>query len=654
MLKSSIAVLSESLSCLFNLILQNETFPSHWRHGYITPIYKGGDANDFNNYRAISVTSCLSKLFTRVLNERLNQFLIENNLLCREQIGFSEGHNCSDHIFVLKCIIDIFKKNKKPLYTCFIDFSKAFDKVWRSGLFFKMHKIGLSSKFVNIIEDMYREVTSKVKLKTVLSHSIDILNGTRQGCNLSPNLFKKFINDLPKLFNQSECDPIQLYDTFINTLMYADDIVLMSTSKAGLQKCLNILNSYCSRWKLTVNLSKSMSMVFNKRKGDVFTLGKHEIMKANSYRYLGLEIDKSGSFKNTIKSLTRKARAAFYKWSDCFNFNNNTPINILTKLFESMVVPIVLYGSEIWGAFLIENIKGNLKELFLNNKYHFERLQNSFCKFALGVKKCTSNTACKAELGIFPMIVSILYRVIKFYVRVNIMDDETLVKKCLMFVRSKSKESSPKTKICTKENYIKSIDNICDFLGVNEFKLNLKTKKLTLACQRKLLLGLKNKYIELFNTHIVKPCVTENEVSNTQRKKMRTYFLVKKVYRSEPYLHAVKQNFLRQALCKLRLSDNKLPIEIGRLRNITLKDRICKYCDVNEIGDEYHFLINCKNVAIKALRQNLFDKIGFMTPQFFSLPKKSQFIYLLAGTDTTILNDTCKFIQKGLQVINCT
>ena len=86
----------------------------------------------------------------------------------------------------------------------------------------------------------------------------------------------------------------------------------------------------------------------------------------------------------------------------------------------------------------------------------------------------------------------------------------------------------------------------------------------------------------------------------------------------------------------------------------TFKESLCKYCDVNEIGDEYHFLINCKNVAIKALRQNLFDKIGFMTPQFFRLPKKSQFIYFLAGTDTTILNDTCKFIQKGLQAIKCT
>ena len=364
MLKSGIDSLADPICFLFNKILSTESFPTLWREGYITPIFKGGNPNDLGNYRAISITSCLSKLFTRILNSRLNGFLTDNDLLCREQIGFSEGHRCSDHIFVLKSIIDVCKKSRKPLYTCFVDFSKAFDKVWRTGLFYKMHKIGLSSKFVRLTESMYTEVKSRVKINSVLSQNFDVRNGTRQGCNLSPNFFKIFINDLPKLFKLDMCDPFLLKDTFINVLMYADDIVLLSKSKIGLQNCLNILNSYCSRWKLTVNMSKSLSLVFNQRKVETFHLGNKIIKSTDCYRYLGIEIDKYGNFKNGIKSLYNKASGALYSWSGHFNFNNNTPVNILIKLFNSTISPVALYGSEIWGAFLNEFSKGNIEISF--------------------------------------------------------------------------------------------------------------------------------------------------------------------------------------------------------------------------------------------------------------------------------------------------
>ena len=89
------------------------------------------------------------------MNERLVSFLEDRSLLCKEQIGFRRAACTSDHIFVLKSIIDLHKHKRQPLYSCFIDLRKAFDSLWRNGLFYKLLKTGISSKLVSVIKDLY-------------------------------------------------------------------------------------------------------------------------------------------------------------------------------------------------------------------------------------------------------------------------------------------------------------------------------------------------------------------------------------------------------------------------------------------------------------------------------------------------------------------
>ena len=112
----------------------------------ITPIYKSGNKNDPSNYRGICISSCLGKLFTSVLNARLKKHLLQQNILHQAQIGFLPNHRTSDHIFTLRILVDKYVKHnaKGKLYTCFIDFKKAFDSVWHDGLFYKLlhYKIG--------------------------------------------------------------------------------------------------------------------------------------------------------------------------------------------------------------------------------------------------------------------------------------------------------------------------------------------------------------------------------------------------------------------------------------------------------------------------------------------------------------------------------
>ncbi len=154
------------------------------------------------NYRGITIASCLGKHFTKIINMRFSSFLVDNKLICVNQIGFIPGKRTADHILVLKTFFDLARLQKSPLYLCFIDLKSAFDTVWRDGLIYKLVRLKLSKRFINLIISMYANVQSSIKTKEGYSESFPIKVGTRQGCNLSTSLFNCYLNDIPKLLDK--------------------------------------------------------------------------------------------------------------------------------------------------------------------------------------------------------------------------------------------------------------------------------------------------------------------------------------------------------------------------------------------------------------------------------------------------------------------
>ena len=116
---------------LCNVILKSGIVPDDWCMGYITPIFKSGDDKDPGNYRGITLLSFMDKLFTSVVNSRLNEFDRKYNIVSAEQAGLKKDHSTIDHIFTLKFLIDLYLYKKKRIYCSFIDNSKAFDTITR-------------------------------------------------------------------------------------------------------------------------------------------------------------------------------------------------------------------------------------------------------------------------------------------------------------------------------------------------------------------------------------------------------------------------------------------------------------------------------------------------------------------------------------------
>ena len=148
---------------LFNQILETGHFPNQWSTSCIHPIYKNkGDRENPANYRPITILSCLGKLFTAVLNSRLNDYLEESYLLKENQAGFRKQYSTLDHIFSLHTLIEILKASKQKLFCCFIDYSSAFDSVWRAGLWHKLLQHNINGKVFNVIINMYKDIKSCV------------------------------------------------------------------------------------------------------------------------------------------------------------------------------------------------------------------------------------------------------------------------------------------------------------------------------------------------------------------------------------------------------------------------------------------------------------------------------------------------------------
>ena len=186
-----------------------------------------GDKKNATNYRPVTINSCLGKLFSLLLNERISSFLERNNIISNVQIGFLKSHCTADHLFLLKSLVDLYKQRKKHIYACFVDFSSAFNNVWHAGLLYKLHHCGISSKVVRLLHNMYSKLHTCIKKGQNISKYFLCNIGTRQGCNMSPAVFKIYLNDLQEIFNEKKCYPLGTGVGNIGCLMYADDVVIL-------------------------------------------------------------------------------------------------------------------------------------------------------------------------------------------------------------------------------------------------------------------------------------------------------------------------------------------------------------------------------------------------------------------------------------------
>lgn len=573
--KASVPICSSSIQKLFNYCYDECYFPSKWQESIIVPIYKKGPVNDPNNYRGIWLQSHISKIFTTNIFSRLKYFVESNSIITDFQAAFRSNYSTTDNIFILMSIIQktVINSNQM-LYTCFVDFRKAFDLVSREKLWWKMRQYGISTKMINMIKQIYSSVSACIKIDpSHTTSNFESCDGLKQGDVLSGIAFVLYLNDLIDFFIAENVSQIVIAQLYITLLLFADDLALFDQSARGLQRKINLLYKYCQEWNLQINVSKTKVLVFrNSVRTQIrenWYLNGQTLETVNEYKYLGVLLHCTGTWtlaKNDLVS--RATRAVCVLWSNVKKFGY-MPQKTLLSIFDSKVLPILLYGSEIWGV----------------DKYdEIEKVANNFYRQLLGMNKNCSVTFIRGELGRYSLMPYILTKIISYWIKIVRCPEQRAIYQCyrhqLELVNNEI------------DCWALSVRNILFMFGFGDVWITQNVGN----CNAFIIeFKKRSKCIDAQNWH--------GQVLDLPS--MRFYSTIKNDLKLEWYLDIGLSRERVNLIARFRGCLLRIGVNEGRWQGVQYENRKCKLCNSNEIDDELHFLFRCR--AWSGFRSKLLD-----------------------------------------------
>jgi len=589
---------------VFNYIFDRGEYPSQRCEGLISALHKKGDKSNPDNYRKITVNVVMAKIFDSILNARL---YYKNEALRLDdpcQFGFTPGASTTDCVFILDTTIRYQRHKRRPLYLCFVDFTKAFDYINRNALYYKLQKKCIGEKMLNVIMSMYSKAKARVNHLGNVGDSIDSSYGVLQGGILSPKLFNEFLSDLPNYLNAS--DGIDMGDLTLTHISYADDIVLLAHSETSLQNSINSLHDFCKKWHLIVNVAKTKVMHFG---GSVqqFRYNDQDIESVDSFKYLGHVLtSKRNMHKEMTDYLVTQAQKALF----ALQGNTKQMLGYVTpllslKMFDTYILPILEYNCEIWG----------------NNKPipELEKIQLGYLKTMLGVRKQTPSLAVYGETGRFPLHVRQQTRMINYWVRLEKYPSSNILKKCLSIQKDLHNSG--------RDSWYGKINNIVNAHYTNMDQTQLSDSDLNLINRT-----YKSKIFQKSQETIL------SDINDSERQpKLRTYKLIKTDYRLEPYLLLPLNRKMYCQIARFRTSSHSLRIETGRHENpiIPAEERLCLKCDMNDVEDEMHCLVVCPSNSIH--RVVLFNTATEYIENFERLDNENRFKTIMNAREPELL-----------------
>ena len=329
-----------------NEIYYQQHIPNEWRNAIVIPIYKKGDRKDPRNYRGISILNTCYKIYSKIINIKLQ--IYSENFMTETQNGFRKGRSCTDPTFCLKLLIEKRREYNLDTFLLFIDYEKAFDCIKREQLFTIMKHRNIPYHLVEVIKDIYKDNKIQLKYNNKLSNAADINRGVRQGCSLSPTLFNIYMNEIITQWQKEVPASIQLSrKAKLNTFLFADDQVIISNTEDNLQKAIFKLNNLITEYGLSISTNKTKTMAFKGLEPlrSKIVINNQIIEQVNIFNYLGSNISYEGE-----KDINNKLNN-FTKITGVINnvFKPKTTLRkTRIKLYNTLALPTLLYGSESW------------------------------------------------------------------------------------------------------------------------------------------------------------------------------------------------------------------------------------------------------------------------------------------------------------------
>ena len=581
----------------FNKCFNLGLVPSLWLKAIIVPVPKSATKDPCVplNYRGISLLSCVYKLYSGVLNNRIMNYLEDLDFFVEEQNGFRRGRSCQDHLFCITSIIRNRLTFSKPTYAAFVDMQKAFDWIDRDLLFLKLLINNINGKIYKAIKSMYTNTIGAIKLNGLQTDWFDCISGVRQGDVLSTTLFNVYINDLAKEIKSLNFGiPVEGYN--LSILLYADDIVLLSETEDDLQCMLDKLHEWCIKWNMKVNETKTNVVHFrlkNQLKTNyVFHLGETILDVNEKYKYLGIVLNEFADFGICSEVLADSAGRALGAVVAKTRYLKDMGFNTYNVLYNTGVLPVLEYASEIWGY---KHYKCT------------DSIQERAIRYFLGLHRFTPIPALRGEVGWISTQCRRWINMVRFWNRLVEMPENRLTRKLFTWD-------------------LAQVDNGQNWSS--ELQAIFSISQLSHVFERKTVCDLEAFKVKCGNYD------TENWLTQVCGKpKLRTYVKFKQDMNTEFYATCLLPKYQRSVFAKLRCGILPLKIETGRYNSTALEERICEFCQIGEVEDELHFV--CKCTLYDNLRLSLYNAVILEFENFLNLSDEDKFVFLMQKKQRT-------------------
>ena len=411
------------------------------------------------------------------------------------------------------------------------------------------------------------------------------------------------MNDIVENINSDLQNIFCVNELKLFLILLADDQVLFATSPDTLQSLLSDLETYCQLWGLKINTNKTKAMIFEKGRRTHFDFYIYEtlIEVVDQFKYLGVTLFKNGNWNRTQKCLSQHASFALHNLFTVFK-KIELPISQKLRLFDTLVSPILNYSSEIWGMHSASDI---------------EMIHTKFLRSILGVKKSTNLSALYGELGRTPFSVTRKINMIKYWTKIIQQNDTSLLKQVYLML----KQDSDLNIIYNGQNWATQIKNILQRHGFDY--VWRQQAEIVIPYQL-----IRQRILDTYKQ------TWYSDINNSSR--LQTYSIFKHNLELESYLNLDIDKKYKLALTRFRTSSHSLMIETGRYENTPREQRICQFCNMGKVEDEYHFLLVCPNY--RDLRRKHFK------PYFCHWPTMIKFESLLSKTSKSSVASLSKFI----------
>ncbi|GFY03802.1 RNA-directed DNA polymerase from mobile element jockey [Trichonephila clavipes] len=301
----------------------------------------GKDPTQAESFRPIALLSILGKVAEKIILKRLYHHVDTNNILIPEQHGFGPDLSTTHQLLRVVETIKSGLKDKKSTGAVFLDIQKAFDRVWREGLIFKLIKYDFPSPLIKLISSYLADRNFSVRINDTHSSHRPTEAGVAQGTLISPLIY---VNDIPTHHNTTLC-------------MFADDTAILASHTEpklvarAINRHLLVLEDWFSKWKIALNVAKTEAVFFTRKKRliypDIF-LHNEKIPWSQNTKYLGVTLDNKLTFKQHITRIRENFIKKAHTLSHLISRRSKLSRSNKLLIYSSLLRPIITYASPVW------------------------------------------------------------------------------------------------------------------------------------------------------------------------------------------------------------------------------------------------------------------------------------------------------------------